>query len=192
MTLNSYFSKGISRKEYFQKVEKQLKELESSGDEKGYAQYYQINLKRIERLDKGFELTNEQKEQLKNLTKDFRVIVITEGWCGDAAQVEPVLSKIFQELSVDVKYLFRDENPDLMDLYLTDGAKSIPIFVGIDSEGNEIFRYGPRPKHGMDLLNKHKENPEIYTADQFHAELQIWYNKDKGKSIYEEFINLLK
>lgn len=192
MTLNSYYSKGITREDYLEKIKKQLNELENSVDEKGYAKYYQMNLKRIDRLDKTFTLTDEQKEQLKQVSHDFRVIVITEGWCGDAAQVEPVMTKIFQELSVEVSYMFRDENPDLMDLYLTDGARSIPIFIGIDSEGNEIFRYGPRPQQGMELLEKHKQNPEDYPADKFHADLQIWYNHDKGQSIYEEFIKLLK
>src|SRR5690606_22579377 len=138
----------------------QLDELIASGDEKNYAQYYQINLKRIERLDKTFELNEAQFTALNSKDPNFRVIVITEGWCGDAAQVEPVVAKMLDKLNVQSRYLLRDENPELMDLYLTDGAKSIPIFVGINEQGEEIFRFGPRPQHGMELLHRHKNNPE--------------------------------
>lgn len=192
MDLNQYFSKGFTRAEYLIKIQNQLDELIASGDEKNYAQYYQINLKRIERLDKTFELNEAQFTALNSKDPNFRVIVITEGWCGDAAQVEPVVAKILDKLNVQSRYLLRDENPELMDLYLTDSAKSIPIFVGINEQGEEIFRFGPRPQHGMDLLHRHKNNPEVYTADQFHSDLQIWYNHDKGKSIVEEFLNQLK
>jgi len=192
MNLLSYLEKGLTYPDYLRKIEDQLYDLEKSGDEKGYAKYYSINLKRIERLDKNFELSAGQKEKLKSVHPNFRLLTISEGWCGDAAQSMPVVNVMMNELGVEQKIVLRDENPELMDAYLTDGAHSIPIYIGVDKNGNELFRFGPRPKEGMKILKKHKENPEIYTDNDFHKDLQVWYNQDKGKTIFEEFLEAMK
>lgn len=191
MNLSVYLEKGFSYEDYLRKIEDQLFDLNQLGDEKGMAKYYLMNIKRMERLNKTFELTEEQKGRLKSIIPNFKLLIISEGWCGDAAQSMPVVNVIMQELGVEQKIVFRDENPELMDAYLTDGAKSIPMFIGINDEGNEIFRFGPRPKDGMDMLAKHKENPEVYTSDEFHKDLQIWYNQDKGESTFNELLAVI-
>lgn len=192
MNLLSYLEKGLSYAGYLKKIEEQWYEIKKSGDPKGYAKYYSINLKRMERLDKTFMLTGLQKEKLNQINSDFQLLIITEGWCGDAAQIMPVVNVMMNEMGVEQKIVFRDENPELMNAYLTDGSKSIPVLIGVDNAGNELFRFGPRPKYGMTLLKRHKENPEVYTDDVFHKDLQIWYNLDKGQSIFEEFIKKMK
>lgn len=189
MNLQKYLDKGLNYPDYLQKIKTQLQDLEKSGDEKGYAKYYSINLKRIERLDKSFQLSDEQKARLKSVSRSFKLLIISEGWCGDAAQSMPVVNAMMDELGIEQRIVFRDENPALMDNYLTDGARSIPVYIGVDDDGNEIFRFGPRPEQGMEMLKKHKENPEAYTDDEFHKDLQIWYNQDKGESTFNEFLN---
>lgn len=191
MNLRAYLEKGYSYPDYLKKIEDQLFDLNQLGDEKGISKYYSMNLKRIERLSKTFELTEKQKEQLKPIIPNFQLLVISEGWCGDAAQSMPVVNAIMDELGVEQKIVFRDENPELMNTYLTDGAKSIPMFIGVDPEGNEVFHFGPRPVAGMEMLAKHKENPEVYTADEFHKDLQVWYNQDKGESTFHELLAVI-
>lgn len=191
MNLIAYFESGFTYEDYLKKIEDQLFDLEKSGDERGYAKYYSINIKRIKRLDEHFELSAEQKEKLRSVENDFQLLVISEGWCGDAAQVVPVVYKMMVEIGVELRLVFRDANEELMKNYLTNGTKSIPILIGIDAEGTEKFRFGPRPQQGMEMLQKHKENPEIYTDEEFHKDLQIWYNQDKGKAIFEEFLQVL-
>jgi len=191
MNLTSYLEKGYSYPDYLKKIEDQLFDLNQLGDENGMAKYYSMNLKRIDRLNKTFELTEQQKEQLKSIVPDFKLLVISEGWCGDAAQSMPIVNVIMQELGVEQKIVLRDENPELMNAYLTDGAKSIPMFIGVNAEGKEVFHFGPRPAAGMEMLVKHKENPEIYTADEFHKDLQVWYNQDKGESTFKELLAVI-
>lgn len=192
MDLLKYYNKGLNYEDYHHEVVSRLNQLEKEGDKDGFGQYYKMNLKRIERLDKTFELSEEQKDQLKDLPKDFKLLTISEGWCGDAAQSVPVVNVIMKEMGIENRIVFRDENPDLMDVYLTDGSRSIPIFVGINSEGKEAFRWGPRPEKGMEMLRKHKANPEEYNSDQFHQDLQVWYNKDKGNAIFNELTESIK
>jgi len=192
MTLTHYFKEGFSYADYLRKIEDQLHDLEKSDKESEMIPHYALNLKRIERLGKTFQLSDEQKEALKSIKPNFKLLVISEGWCGDAAQVMPIVHVIAEELGIEQKVVLRDSHPELMDAYLTNGAKSIPIFVGVNEDGTEKFRFGPRPEMGMKLLAKHKENPDVYTKDEFHKELQLWYNKDKGNSIFNELFELMK
>ena len=192
MNLLNYFEKGCSYSDYLRKIEDQLFDLNQSDDSSSFANYYSINLKRIERLDKTFELTEEQKTELNSIKADFKLLVISEGWCGDAAQTMPVVNVMINQLGVEQRIVLRDENPELINEYLTDGAKSIPIYIGMNSEGKELFHFGPRPEKGMEMLAEHKANPEVYNSDEFHKDLQIWYNQDKGESTFKELVNSIK
>lgn len=192
MNLRHYLENGFNYDDYLKKIEGQLHDLEKLDEENEMISHYSLNIKRIERLNKNFQLTDEQKEALKTIEPNFKLLVITEGWCGDAAQNMPIINAIAEELGIEQKIVLRDDNLDLIDLYLTNGTRSIPIFVGVNADGSEKFRFGPRPKMGMDLLAKYKENPEVYTKDEFHKDLQLWYNKDKGNSIFNELFELMK
>lgn len=191
MNLNEYFGKGLNYADYLTKIEQQFHQLENGEDPEGFADYFSINLKRIERLNKSIKLSDEQQNKLKSIEPDFRILTISEGWCGDASQIVPVVEKIANGLNIEHHIVFRDENPELMDAYLTNGSKSIPIFIGVDNHGKEIFRFGPRPKAGMELLKKAKEDPAGFDKDKFHNDLQLWYNKDKGNSIFNELYELM-
>ena len=132
------------------------------------------------------------EDQVKKLAhKKFRghVLIISESWCGDASQVVPVVVKFFEQF--DVRITYRDQEPSLIDNYLTNGGKSIPIVIFLDENFNEIAHWGPRPKYGIELLEKHKENPDEFTKDQFYVALQTYYAKNRGFDTIEELLELL-
>ncbi len=186
MNLNSYVEKGVEYKTYLERVEKEVKE------NAPLSEYSELNLKRMQRVAKTFKLSENQIIDLLSLPNNFKILIISEGWCGDASQQLPVYEKIFEVMDIQPSYVFRNENQDLMQNYLTNGAEAIPILVGVDTEGNELFRYGPRPKKGMDLLAQYKANPATFPKEEFYKELQQFYNKDKGQSIYNELVALMK
>lgn len=192
MNLNKYYDEGLNYQPYLDEVKRRYEEIMEAGDPQGYGEYYAMNLRRMERLNKNFELSETQKSQLKSPSDDFRMLVITEGWCGDAAQSVPVIHSVMDEMGVDSHYVFRDEHPELMDAYLTQGSRSIPIFIGVDKDGKELFHWGPRPQIGMEMLEKHKSHPDSYSEQQFHEDLQVWYNHDKGETIFNEFLEAIK
>lgn len=157
-----------------------------------YLEYYALNLRRMERLDKTVKLSEEQIQRLEDLRENVVFIVISEGWCGDAAQILPVINKIAEaSAKIEMKIVYRDGNVELMEQYLTNGSMSIPIVIATEAEsGNELFHWGPRPAFGTELLRKYKAGE--MAADEFKTELQKQYNKDKGNSIIEEILNKLK
>ncbi len=117
-------------------------------------------------------------------------LVITEGWCGDAAQNIPVIEKIAaQSAFVETRYVLRDENLALMDAYLTNNARSIPKLIALDAETfEELGTWGPRPQASMDLFNEMRERG--LEKPLIMENLQRWYIADKNQAIQAEFESL--
>jgi hypothetical protein len=166
----------------------------STGEEQSaeLLDYSRLNDTRMNRLDKTIVISDDISLKLKSLKKEYIWIVITEGWCGDSAQIIPVLDKMTHAShKIDLKLVLRSENEDLMNLVLTNGAKSIPKVIIIDKKTSEVLStWGPRPEGAVDLIEKYKEKfgklDEIIKAD-----LQLWYFKDKGIEIQNELTNLM-
>ena len=117
-------------------------------------------------------------------------LIITEGWCGDAAQNIPIIEKIAAENSnIETRYILRDENLELMDVYLTNNARSIPKLIALDAKTlEEIGAWGPRPQAAMDYFYEMKA--QGLEKPQMMENLQRWYLQDKEKSVQTEFENL--
>src|SRR4051812_16153048 len=56
--------------------------------------YTAINNQRMSRLDKTVKLLPELIDMLQNVEKPMYWLVLTESWCGDAAQNLPALAKM--------------------------------------------------------------------------------------------------
>lgn len=152
-----------------------------------------INAQRIKRIDKQCELTPDLLNTIDNFKSNCLWILIAESWCGDGAQCIPVISKIAEQSSnVELKLILRDENPQFMDAYLTNGSRSVPKLICIDKNNNqEIGTWGPRPFEIQKMVLDYKKNNPNSTHEEFVINLHLWYAKDKTKSIQNEFIDLL-
>jgi len=154
--------------------------------------YSKLNDKRMDRLDKTLKISNEITENIHNLTDSFILLVISEGWCGDAAQILPVINKIAETNSkIELKIVLRDENDELMNAYLTNGGKSIPKVILLNNKNEAIDSWGPRPSIATKMVIDYKKQHGSLDAE-FKKDLQIWYNKDKGTNTQQDIIDLLK
>lgn len=174
---------------------KQLSEQNSTtGNEKteALANYTQLNDRRMNRWDKTLKISEVAQQKISEFEQNVTWLVIAESWCGDAAHVLPVLNKI-SELSnhIDMKIVLRDENLELMDLFLTNGSRSIPKMIMIDNETGDVLNsYGPRPSEATNLVNIYRAKHGVLTPE-FKEDLQHWYNSNKGQNIIEDVTNLL-
>lgn len=191
MNLTEYINKGLSYEDYITRVEDDLENEIENDDPKEYVQYYALGLQRMNRIFKTFSLNPAQEIRVKSTSNNLKLLVITEGWCGDASQILPVVEKLANALNVPTHYVLRDENLELMEKYKTNGAASIPIIIGVNEENEEAFRFGPRPQAGMEMLARFKSNPDTYSADDFHEDLQKYYNNNKGEDIVNEILDLI-
>lgn len=156
-----------------------------------YVNYSKLGNARMKRLDKTFHLSEKAKEHIQKSTKEYTWLVLTEGWCGDAANALPIINKIAETSdNIDLKIVLRDENEVLMNQFLTNGGKSIPKLVAIDNATKEVVNtWGPRPTIATKMVNDYKEAKGSLDAE-FKEELQLWYNKNKGENIEQDILML--
>ncbi|WP_196891067.1 thioredoxin family protein [Aureivirga marina] len=155
--------------------------------------YTILNDRRMDRLDKKISISEDTKQVIKNINKGQVWLVISEAWCGDAAQNLPILHKISQASDlIDFKVILRDENPELMDAFLTNGARAIPKMVLIEKETLEVIgTWGPRPSEATQMVKDYKEKHGALDAE-FKKDLQVWYNKNKGQNLQDDIVKLMK
>ncbi len=154
--------------------------------------YTKLNYSRTKRLDKTAEISEESIAVFKNIAEKQTWLVISEPWCGDAAQTLPFLNKIAQiSKNIDLKIVLRDENPELMDQFLTNGSQSIPVVIMLDEDFNVFQTFGPRSKAATKLVSDYKiHHGKI--DDAFKEMLQVWYNNDNGVSIVNDITETLE
>jgi hypothetical protein len=155
-------------------------------------QYTKLNTQRMSRLDKTALLNENLVEKLQLIPEPWIWLILIEAWCGDAAQLIPFIAKMANlSHNISLKFLLRDENPDVMDQYLTNGTRSIPKLICLKSSTlEEIGTWGPRPQPAQQMVLAYKKNPQLYTGD-FKEVLHSWYTKDKGQHLQQEFEQLI-
>ncbi len=177
-------------------VEKLFSDNKATGDfmdnNSDVLHYTKMNIARMNRGDR----TKHINEELANLVKSFNErqiwLVITEGWCGDAAQNIPIMVRL-AELNplIDIKFVFRHENEELMDAYLTDNTRSIPKLIILNAQTlEEMATWGPRPAAAQELTDAFKKNDSL-SYDEYAQDLHKWYAKDKYQSIQNELLEIL-
>lgn len=190
--------KGLSYSEYLDNTKIKLLTVDInslSGKEKENYNLLRLNYQRSLRIEDNFSVPDDLKKIVEAIPNNQIWMIITEDWCGDSAQNIPFIIKTAQcNTKISVKIIFRDSHPEIIDQYLTNGTRSIPILAAFDSEGNEIFRWGPRPKIAQEYVRNCINNG--LSKSEYLEKLHRWYTNDKGYSLMKElkeiFLNLYK
>lgn len=165
-----------------------------SNHSEAYLHYSNLNDKRMDRLDKTITINDDLVAALRAIKRPMVWVVLTELWCGDAAQNVPVLSKMADasKNKVRLSLLLRDENPEVMDAYLTNGGKSIPKLIALDAETREeLFTWGPRPKEAQQILFDYRAAGSPEDVD-YKKDIQVWYIKNHSQGLQNEFLETIK
>lgn len=153
--------------------------------------YAMLNQRRMRKWDKIGKITAELMDKLMSIDQKMTWLVITEGWCGDAAQNLPFLNKMAElNPNIDLRFVLRDENLPLMDDFLTNGGRSIPKLVALDDSFNVLGTWGPRPEPVQKAFLANKVSQEK-SGKEFTEFLHLWYAKDKGLTLQSEFLAIL-
>lgn len=191
-TINKYYNYS----DFIQHTATLVENNSTSGNEGTEEQinFTALNQKRMERWNKTLQLSDEFLNILHNLKQEQIWVVITESWCGDSSQVLPVIAKVVAESNnkIELRTIFRDEHPEWIAEYHTNGSKSIPKLISFDKEGNQLFVWGPRPAGAIELFKEYKATNGEMSKEQFHINLHGWYAKDKGHGVMEELQEILK
>lgn len=188
-------AQSMDYEQYRTFISERLENNQSTGTNhsEGIVGYTSLNEKRMKRLDKTTKLTEETTAAVSKIDKPVTWLVITEGWCGDAAQSIPVIAKMAaQNPNVDLKLILRDEHLEIMDAFLTNGGRAIPKVVALDTETLDVLgSWGPRPVEAHEMFWKAKNSPDFNYPD-IQKELQLWYAKDKTLNTQKELVDLIE
>ena len=192
--MKQYVEKSMTYAEYIKLIDDLLLDGKTTGTNQSEAMfnYGKLNRQRMHRLEKTVKLRESLTAKARRVKRKMIWLIITEGWCGDAAQNIPIIEKIAAESeNIETRYVLRDENLELMNEYLTNGARSIPKIIALDAGTLEaISSWGPRPKAAMDYFYELKA--QNMAKPLMMENIQRWYLKDKENSIQAEFENLLE
>ena len=192
-------AKALANSHSYMGYRKIISDLLQDGKSSGRAQsdelthYTLLNETRMNRLDKTMVVSEEVILKMLNVKKNYVWLVLSEGWCGDAAQILPILNKMaVLTPNIELKIAFRDENEELMNRFLTNGSQSIPKLILLDAESLAVCgNWGPRPKGATHLIKSYKEQYGVID-ETAKKELQLWYLHDKGLSVQNEVVALLE
>jgi len=189
---NDLINQGFTYAAYRNKISNQLAEQDSAQESvRKLLKYTSKNEARMTSLDQSLTLIPEVLETLRN-SKPVTWLVLTEGWCGDAASSVPVIAAIAAQFpdKIKLRFFFRDENPELMDVHLTNGGRSIPKLIMLDESLHFITSWGPRPQVLQDQMDVWKaEYENDFTA--LIRRVNAWYDEDKSVSIQSEICNMM-
>ena len=185
---------GLAYQAYRDLVDELLATGKTTGadDSAAMLHYSKMNVQRMGRLDKTITLNEDFLNVLANITRKYRMLVVLEGWCGDAAQIIPLFEKIklAAPAHFELRFVLRDENLELIDAHLTNGGREIPVLLILDAEGVVLNKWGPRPALLNPLMADWKKESDdmLIIAEKLHG----WYAKDKTHATQQELTELFK
>lgn len=168
MQLNDWFQKGMSYAEYVDQMT--------------------TNKDKMLSIYERYTVDEEKKAKLAQL-KDLklRAIGLTEDWCGDAMVNNPILMKMADEAGIEVHFLLRDQNLELMDQYLTNGtSRAIPKYIFLDQAGNEYAVWGPRAPKVQEFVNESRAQLPEKDAPDFEEKQKEMYRGITKRFLQDE------
>ena len=154
-----------------------------------------LNAQRMKRIEKQCVINDEIANELAALNDKWKWILLAESWCGDGAQNSPIIAKIASLYpgKIELQIVHRDENAELMNAYLTNNARAIPKLVcWSETKGKVIGTWGPRPDAIREKVIEFKRLNPTVSHEEFVKNVHLWYAQDKGASLQNDFLKLLR
>ena len=188
--------KGFSYSEFVQFTQQLVEEKRTTGanQSEAYLEYTRMCLQRMNRWNKTAKVSEKMTHLMESIQESQIWLIITEAWCGDGAQSIPYLAKLAElNPKIKLRIIMRDEYPEIMDAYLTNGARSIPKLVAFSEDLKvELFTWGPKPLYLMNRHKEYKHDSKGLSYSGFLEEIHLWYAKNKNQDLEAELFPLIQ
>ncbi len=186
---------GLDYRDYRTMINQLLAQKRTTGmnHSQAYLDYTRMNVTRMARLDKTVRVSADMEQVVGAIDSPQYWLILTEAWCGDAAQNIPYIAKLASlNPRIKVRLILRDEHPAVMDSHLTSGARSIPKLIALGHDLKEIlFTWGPRPLFLQNRMEAYKVDPQGISPAEFAEGAHLWYARDKNRTLEQELMPLL-
>lgn len=188
--------KGFSYSEFVQFTQQLVEEKRTTGanQSEAYLEYTRMCLQRMNRWNKTAKVSEKMTQLMESIKESQIWLIITEAWCGDGSQSIPYLAKLVElNPKIKLRIIMRDEYPEIMDAYLTNGARSIPKLVAFSEDLKvELFTWGPKPLYLMNRHKEYKHDSKGLSYSGFLEEIHLWYAKNKNQDLEVELFPLIQ
>ena len=109
-----------------------------------------VNVDKFQQNYKSAPLSNEDLAFFKRAASmprgPAKILAIAEAWCGDVYRELPTVARIADVAGMTLRVFLRDQNPDIMDEFLSNEGKSraIPVFVFYTADMQYITHFTER------------------------------------------------
>lgn len=192
--IDDSLNEAISYEAYTALVDQLVAEEKTTGPKQheDLVYYTKLNAQRSRRLNKTATVSEPIATVVKSLEGSYTWLVLTESWCGDAAQILPLFQKLAEiNPNISLKLVLRDENDALMSQFLTNGGRSIPKLIMLNEQKEVVGTWGPRPKALQEIYDAWRNDPNKPPYKEFQVDMQKWYLKDAGNSTFREIGEIL-
>lgn len=187
---------GVTYSEYSRIIDSLLKQNKTTGttQTQEFVDYTKLNMYRMHRIDVKIKLLDVLVDRLHSLKNNYVWLVVAEAWCGDAAQNVPILAKMgYVSSHIDFKIILRDEHPQVIQHYHTNGSASIPKLICLTADTlQEVFTWGPRPTSAQAIIEENKMNATPLDKKTLAEKLHLWYAQNKYIETQQELLVLIE
>ncbi len=130
------------------------------------------------------------KALLAGLARPAHVVAIAEDWCGDVVRHVPVLQALADAATnLHVRYIYREDHPDIFVRFLTNGGEAIPKFIFLNDSFVECGNWGPMPALCRELIARGKACGDVGKAREKVA--GIYQADSDRRMVVEELVHLI-
>jgi len=124
------------------------------------------------------------------LPRPVHVVAIAEDWCGDVVRHAPVLQRLAEAgPSLKVRYLSREQHPEVFARFLTNGGEAIPKFIFLSDRFVECGNWGPMPESCRELIARGKACGDVAAA---RKKVSVRYEQDTAcREVVTELLRLV-
>lgn len=151
---------------------------------KAFVDFSQKNVDQMRENYEKTEIDQALSSDVKGFNKEVRLLAIGADWCGDhVANVPPMAKLCDLNPKIQLRVIDRDRNDDLMEHFLTNGAKAIPKIIIAAPHMRSYDTWGPRPAACQKIMS---DNKDKMPKEQIYPMLREWYRNDKNQTTLRE------
>lgn len=148
-----------------------------------------------------FELPTEDNFLTTLSNQNWHILVITEDWCGDAMLNNAIIRKVAEATNTPMRAVMRDADTDLIDRYLTNGGRAIPIYLLLNASGEVVTTWGPRaPELQQEVVAKRAQLPAQDAPNFKEAQMALYtairdenvVSPQKWQYVYDDFKHVVE
>jgi hypothetical protein len=148
------------------------------------------NRQKMEGLRLDLHLEPQIEGYLAALPRTVHVVAIAEDWCGDVVRHVPVLQRLAEAApNLKVRYVSRQQWPDVFARFLTNGGEAIPKFVFLSDAFVECGNWGPMAAGPRELIARGKACGDVAAA---RKKVHACYEADGNRrQVVAELVHLI-